>query len=29
VSAGDGGLLTDWVERASWEQLQRLTAPAV
>jgi hypothetical protein len=25
----DGKLLTNWVERASWEQLQRLTAPAV
>jgi hypothetical protein len=24
----DGKLLTNWVERASWEQYQRLTAPS-
>ena len=25
---GDGKLLTNWVERSSWEQLQRLTGAA-
>ena len=24
----DGKLLTNWVERASWEQYRRLTAPS-